>query len=106
MNAIERLKVIKDHFENISIEEFEQNLINAGMTNSINHIKNTKKLCEVENYILENEKSLNKEDTCMIHLIETIMDNYTYGWYILEENLFDQLKSINKFKVYILDQFK
>jgi len=31
MNTIERLKAIKEHFENISIEEFEQNLIKAGM---------------------------------------------------------------------------
>jgi len=32
MNTIERLKAIKEHFENISIEEFEQNLIKAGMS--------------------------------------------------------------------------
>ena len=31
MKTIERLKAIKDHFENINIEEFEQNLIKAGM---------------------------------------------------------------------------
>jgi len=31
MNTIERLKAIKEHFENISIEEFENNLIKAGM---------------------------------------------------------------------------
>jgi len=31
MNTIERLKAIKNHFENINIEEFEQNLIKAGM---------------------------------------------------------------------------
>jgi len=106
MNTIERLKAIKDHFENINIEEFEQNLIKAGMTNSINHIQNVEKLCQVENYILENEKALNKEDTYMIHLLENIMDHYTYGWYVLEENIFEQLKSINKFKVYILNNIK
>ena len=31
MNIIKRLKAIKEHFENIDIEEFEQNLIKAGM---------------------------------------------------------------------------
>jgi len=31
MNTIDRLKAIKYHFENISIEEFEQNLIKTGM---------------------------------------------------------------------------
>ena len=31
MNTIERLKAIKEHFENISIDEFEENLIKAGM---------------------------------------------------------------------------
>jgi len=105
MNTIERLKAIKEHFENISLEEFEQNLIKAGMINS-NHIENIKKLCQVENYILENEKALNKEDTYMFNLIETIMDYYTYGWYILEETMFEQLKSINQFKIYILGKIK
>ena len=103
MNTIERLKAIKNHFDNIGIEEFEQNLIKAGMNN---HIENVEKLCKVEDYILENEKALNKEDTYMIHLLETIMDYYTYGWYILEENMLKQLKSINQFKIYILDQLK
>jgi len=111
MNTIERLKAIKVHFENISIEEFEQNLIKAGMgedkqsrLNTLNHIGNVEKLCKVENYILENEKAINKEDAYMIDLLENIMDHYTYGWYILEETIFEQLKSINKFKVYILGQ--
>lgn len=31
MSTIERLKAIKGHFDKISIEEFEQNLINAGI---------------------------------------------------------------------------
>ena len=31
MNTIERLKAIQEHFSNINLEEFEQNLIKAGI---------------------------------------------------------------------------
>jgi len=105
MNTIERLRAIKEHFENISIEQFEENLIKAGMRNS-NHIKNVEELCVIDNYILENEKALNKEDTYLLHSLETIMDQYTYGWYITRETIIEQLKSINRFKVYILRLIK
>jgi hypothetical protein len=104
MNTIERLKAIKEHFSKISIEDFEQNLVRAGMTN--NHAQNVDKLCTVENYILENERALNKDDTYMLHLLETIMDQYTYGWYITRESIFEQLKSINQFKIHILGKMK
>jgi len=34
------------------------------------------------------------------------MEDYTYGWYIYEENIIEQIKSINKFKIYILDKIE
>lgn len=32
-----------------------------------------------------------------------LQDKYTYGWYIARECLEDQIKSINKFKAYIIE---
>jgi len=72
------------------------------LANIENNVKNIENLCKVEDYILENEKALNKEDTYMIRLLEHVMEYYTYGWYIIEESMFEQLKSINRFKVYVL----
>lgn len=35
-----------------------------------------------------------------------LQDKYTYGWYIAEETLEEQIKSIEKFKLYIMDNYK
>lgn len=35
-----------------------------------------------------------------------LQDKYTYGWHITEKKLEEQLKSIEKFKLYILDNYK
>lgn len=34
-----------------------------------------------------------------------LQDKYTYGWYIAEETLEEQIKSIEKFKLYIMDNY-
>lgn len=31
---------------------------------------------------------------------------YTYGWYIAKDSLEDQIKEIEKFKLYIMDNYK
>lgn len=35
-----------------------------------------------------------------------LQEKYTYGWYIAEETLEEQIKSIEKFKLYIMDNYK
>lgn len=35
-----------------------------------------------------------------------LQDKYTYGWYIAEDSLEDQIKEIEKFKLYIMDNYK
>ena len=72
----------------------------------IKQIKDIEKLCKVENFILSNGRAIVEEDEEIIKAIEVIMDDYTYGWYIYEEDLFEQLKSINKFKLFILNLLK
>ena len=66
-------------------------------------IDNVKKLCTIENYILNNEAAISKDDTEILVLLNNIMDEYTYGWYICEEGFEEQLKSISKFKLFILN---
>lgn len=69
----------------------------------IKYIKDVEKLCKVENFILTNGRAITENDKEILYLAEDVMQDYTYGWYIWQENMFDQIKSINKFKVYILD---
>ena len=66
-------------------------------------IKDVEKLCKVENFILNNGSAITEQDKEILKIAENVMQNYTYGWYIYEENIIEQLHSINKFKIYILD---
>lgn len=68
----------------------------------IKRLKDVEKLCKVENFIISNGRPLTEQDKDMLYLIEDVMEDYTYGWYIYKEGFFNQLKSINEFKVYIL----
>ena len=43
-----------------------------------------------------------KEDEDRIKELNSIMDKYSYGWYIATETLEEQLLSITKFEEYIL----
>lgn len=45
-----------------------------------------------------------KEDEHRIKGLESVMDKYTYGWYIATETLEEQLQSITKFELYILNK--
>lgn len=45
-----------------------------------------------------------KEDEGRINGLESVMDKYTYGWYIATETLEEQLLSITKFEQYILNK--
>lgn len=68
-----------------------------------NHIDNIKTLCTVENFILENDRKIEDSDTVIINKLEQVMEQYAYGWYIIKESMTEQIKSINNFKVYIID---
>lgn len=35
-----------------------------------------------------------------------LQDKYNYGWYIAEDSLENQIKEIEKFKLYIMDNYK
>lgn len=70
---------------------------------NIKKILDVKKLCDIENYIINNGRGITEQDKEILKRLEDIMDNYTYGWYIYQENLIDQLKNINKFKIFILN---
>jgi len=70
---------------------------------NLKKIKDIEKLCKVENFILSNNSAITKQDKEILKIAESIMQYYNYGWYIYEENIIGQLKSINKFKNYILD---
>lgn len=69
----------------------------------IKHIKNIEKLCKVEKFILENGRPIDENDKEILSLIETVMDDYQYGWYITDDKLIWQLINISKFKIYILE---
>jgi len=66
-------------------------------------IKDIEKLCKVENFILTNGSAITKQDKEILSIAENVMQDYTYGWYIYDENVIEQLHSINKFKIYILE---
>jgi hypothetical protein len=70
---------------------------------NLKKIKDVEKLCKVEAFILNNGRTITEKDKDILYLAEEVMQDYTYGWYIYEESLPEQLKSINKFKIYILD---
>jgi hypothetical protein len=73
---------------------------------NLKKIKDVEKLCKVEQFILSNGRAIMENDYEILHLAEDIMQDYTYGWYIYEESLPEQLISINKFKIYILGLIK
>ena len=75
-------------------------------TETLKKIKDIEKLCEVENFILANGRDITKQDKEILRIAESVMQDYTYGWYIYEENIIEQIKSINKFKIYILDKIE
>lgn len=68
----------------------------------IKRLKDIEKLHKVESFILTNGRSIEETDTEMLNLLESMMQDYKYGWYISDEKLFEQLESINQFKIYIL----
>ena len=43
------------------------------------------------------------EDEERLSELIKLQEEYTYGWYIARECLEDQIKSINKFKAYIIE---
>lgn len=45
-----------------------------------------------------------KEDENRIKGLESVMNKYTYGWYIATETLEEQLLSITRFEQYILSK--
>lgn len=74
-------------------------------------IKELKTLCELEFSIL-NYGKIDKDATGFMN--ETyedrrleglfdLQDKYTYGWYIAEQTMEEQIKSINEFKKYIIE---
>jgi len=70
---------------------------------NLKKIKDIEKLCKVENFILNNDSAITRQDKEILRIAENVMQDYTYGWYIYEENIIEQLKSINQFKIYILE---
>jgi len=69
---------------------------------TIKRLKDIKKLHKVESFILTNGKPIEETDIEILDLLEGVMQDYTYGWYIPDESCFEQLKNINEFKIYIL----
>ena len=68
-------------------------------------------LCKLEQSILT-EGKINPdakgyfpcaEDEKRLSELIKLQDKYTYGWYIAKEGIEDQIKSINEFKVYIIE---
>ena len=45
-----------------------------------------------------------KEDLDRVKGLESVMEKYTYGWYIATETLEEQLQSITKFEQYLLSK--
>ena len=68
---------------------------------NLKRIKDIEKLCKVENFILEIGRPINNDNKSALYTLEKLMQDYTYGWYILQEDLVEQLISINQFKIYI-----
>lgn len=68
-------------------------------------------LCKLEQSILTDGKinpdvegyfPCTEDEERLSELIK-LQEKYTYGWYIARECLEDQIKSINKFKAYIIE---
>jgi hypothetical protein len=66
------------------------------------HLKSYQVLVLAEMAIIDGGKII--EGSEMEKAVSKIMEEYTYGWYICDQDVFEQLKSINKFKAYILIQ--
>lgn len=74
-------------------------------------IEELKKLCELELSILNNGKiDPDKDgyyeatyDRCRVKDLGDLQEKYTYGWYIAEQTMEEQIKSINDFKKYIIE---
>jgi hypothetical protein len=71
-------------------------------TSAIKRLKDIEKLHKVESFLLTEGRPINNDDIEMLDLLGSIMDDYTYGWYITNDDYFEQLKNINEFKIYIL----
>jgi len=74
----------------------------SNSTKAIKQLEDIEKLCRVESFIMESERAITLNDGKISKILHSVMDDYTYGWYIEQENMFEQLKSINQFKVHIL----
>lgn len=67
-------------------------------------------LCELEQSILcfgkitpDEEGFFTSEiDYPRVRKFENLQDKYTYGWYIAEQSIEDQIQSINDFKKFII----
>ena len=62
-------------------------------------IRQTETMCEGVREPFECE-----EDKGRVKGLYSVMDKYTYGWYIAKETLDEQLQSITKFEQYILNR--
>lgn len=68
-------------------------------------------LCKLEQSILTGGKINpdkeglfpSEEDNKRVSELGKLQEKYTYGWYIARECLEDQIKSINRFKAYIIE---
>lgn len=63
---------------------------------------NVEKLCSVEKFIVDNRRAINEDDTEILEILESVMEFYTYGWYICQQDFIEQLKELAKFKMFIL----
>ena len=130
VDAIIRGIELEDETDNVKYkiwmepEEFDKK--NFGCTGATGYIdqkdiiglceKNVKQkelleLCKLEQSILSDGK-INPDkdgyfpceaDSERVSVLYKLQEKYSYGWYIAEESLEDQIKSINKFKAYIID---
>lgn len=68
-------------------------------------------LCKLEQSILTEGKIVSdndgyfpsEKDSERVSELGKLQEKYTYGWYIARECLEDQIKSINRFKAYIIE---
>lgn len=74
-------------------------------------IEELKTLCELELSIL-NDRKIDPDETGFMNAaydeerlegLSDLQDKYTYGWYIAEQTMEEQIKSINDFKKYIIE---
>jgi len=54
---------------------------------NLKKIKDIKKLCKVENYILSNDSAITKQDKEILKIAESVMQDYTCGWYIYDRSI-------------------